>query len=146
MNEAEEAYKILRVKPGCPLEQILSQYKLLSVMWNPDRVNEESEKRYAQEEFDKINWAKSYLENCEERVLRIENKSPYRLDLKTEMPQLSLDEDANTIYFPKAQNVLLGQQLLYVGGPMSINRWRVTEGWDKVWEFANPGPRFFLAP
>lgn len=146
MNEIEEAYKILRVKPGCSWEQILSQYKLLAAMWNPNRVNEDKYKSYAQEEFNKINWAKSYLENSEERILRIENKSSYRIPLKTELPQSNLDEDANTIYFPKAQNVLLGEQLLYVSGPTLINRWRVTQGWDKVWELANPGRRFFLDP
>jgi curved DNA-binding protein CbpA len=144
MNYTEEAYKILRVKSDSSWEQILSQYRLLAAMWNPDRVNDEVGKKYTQEEFDKINWAKSYLEHNEERVLRLEYQKSYRLDLKAESLKLGADESAYTTYFPKAHAAMLGEQLLYVGAPALVNRFRAFQGWEKIWELTNSSPRYWF--
>ena len=144
MNQLEEAYKTLQVKAGSSWDEIVSQHKLLSVVWSPDRVSEDIDKKIAQEEIDRINWAKAFLENNRELVLRIEDKSVHRIDLEIQMRETVLEENANAIYFPRTQCLVQGEQLLYASVPTLVNRWKVTQGWGELWEHANVGSHFFF--
>ncbi len=139
MNDLEEAYNILRLKPGSSWEQVVTQHKLLSTMWNPERFAKESEDKLARREFDKINWAKAFLENNDDLILRIENKGVYRIDLSAEIQETRLEENANSVYFPPTQSVVIGERLLYAQGVTFINRWRVTQGAKPVMELVNSG-------
>jgi hypothetical protein len=144
MNDLEEAYNILRLKPGSSWEQVVAQHKLLSAMWNPERFAKESEDKLAQREFDKINWAKSFLENNEDLILRIENKGVYRIDLNAEIQETTLGENRDSIYFPKTQSTVIGERLLYAQGATFINRWRATQGAERLLELMNPVQQFFF--
>ena len=74
-NELEEAYKILRLKPGCTLEQVMSQHRLLAMIWHPDRIVNEQDKRFAEEELKKINQAKDVLEAHFNSLLQAETNT-----------------------------------------------------------------------
>lgn len=74
-SELEEAFKTLRVKPGCTLEQVMHQYRLLAMIWHPDRVNSEEEKRFAEDELKKINHAKDVLGAYFKSLSQMENNT-----------------------------------------------------------------------
>ena len=144
MSELEEAYKILQLKPHAPWEQVISQHKLLTVLWNPARFEEDKDQWSASSEVEKINWAKTYIESSSDRILRLESKSVCRIELSQTRKETDLKDNANSIYFPKTQNLIQGEQPLYIQTPILTNRWRVTDGSMKIWErYLNT--RFFIA-
>src|SRR5579862_7059615 len=79
-SELEEAFKTLRVKPGCTLEQAMHQYRVLAMIWHPDRVNNEEDKQFAEEELKKINYAKDVLEAYFKSLAPTENNTQQKHD------------------------------------------------------------------
>lgn len=140
----EEAYKILQLTPNTSWDQVIRQHKLLTAIWNPDRFKEDKDQWYASCEIEKINWAKFYIENSSDRILRLESKSVCRIELSQTRKETNLKDNANSIYLPKTQNLIQGEQPLYIQTPTLINRWRVTDGSIKIWE-RNLSTRFFVA-
>jgi hypothetical protein len=60
-NELYQAYVILGLEPGSSLEAILNRYRQLIMIWHPDRVTSEEQKKFAEAELKKINNAKDIL-------------------------------------------------------------------------------------
>lgn len=134
MSELKEAYKTLQLKPDATLDQVIRQHKLMTAIWNPDRFEEERDQWYASCEIEKINWAKNYIENNRDHVLRLESKSVYRIELNQTRKETNLKDHTQSIYLPKTQNIVQGDQPLYMQPPALTNKWRVMDGSIKFWE------------
>ena len=74
MNNINQCYEILRIKPGASPEEVKLAYRDLAMVWHPDRfaANNPRLKEKAQEELKKINAAyevlKSHLTNQQHKM------------------------------------------------------------------------------
>ena len=55
MNELHKAYQAFELELGAPFEAVKDRYKLLVLVWHPDRITKTEFKQEAEEQLKRIN-------------------------------------------------------------------------------------------